>query len=184
MGWYILNCKAGQEQLIINSCRQHLSSFALESVFTFRCERLWRTGGFWRLVEKEMFPGYVFLNSCHPKELSEELKPYRKIVRIMEENGYLISVYEEEESYLNNLCGENHIMKLSYGYKNSDDGDFCITSGPLKEWKSQIVKINWHKRFAQVGIPLTKRKVIVWAGLDLTKETDRGMQPQANNFVS
>ena len=74
MSWYVLQCRTGQEDKIIRSCRQHISSNALEEVFSFRCERLWRTDGVWKLVEKEMFPGYVFLESSRPDKLSEELE--------------------------------------------------------------------------------------------------------------
>ncbi|MFQ9602849.1 MAG: transcription termination/antitermination NusG family protein [Staphylococcus aureus] len=63
MSWYVLQCRTGQEDKIIRSCRQHISPNALEEVFSFRCERLWRTDGVWKLVEKEMFPGYVFLRA-------------------------------------------------------------------------------------------------------------------------
>lgn len=92
MSWYVLQCRTGQEDKIIRSCRQHISPNALEEVFSFRCERLWRTDGVWKLVEKEMFPGYVFLESSRPDKLSEELEAYRKILKVMEEPGYLISV--------------------------------------------------------------------------------------------
>ena len=66
MSWYVLQCRTGREGEIIRSCRQHISADALKEVFSFRCERLWRTDGVWKLVEKEMFPGYVFLESSRP----------------------------------------------------------------------------------------------------------------------
>ena len=50
----------------------------LREVFSFQRERLWRTDGVWKLVEKEMFPGYVFLESSCPDKLSEELEAYRE----------------------------------------------------------------------------------------------------------
>ena len=78
MSWYVLQCRTGREGEIIRSCRQHISADALKEVFSFRCERLWRTDGVWKLVEKEMFPGYVFLESSRPDKLSEELEAYRK----------------------------------------------------------------------------------------------------------
>ena len=88
--WYVLRCREGQEETIIRSCRQHLSKEACDEVFSFRCERLWRRDGVWKLMEKEMFPGYVFVESHHPGLLSQELDQYRSILRVMEEDGYLI----------------------------------------------------------------------------------------------
>lgn len=171
MSWYVLQCRTGQEENIIRSCRQHLSNHALDAAFSFRCERLWKTDGVWKLVEKEMFPGYVFLESSAPELLSEELEQYRKILRVMEEPGYLISVYEEEERNLRELCGKNHFLKMSYGYKA--DGIDHITAGPLKGLEERIVRIDWHRRFAQIEVSVARKRSIVWAGLGLDERVVR-----------
>lgn len=173
MSWYVLHCKPGREDIIIRSCRQHLSKFVLEAAFTFRCERLWRVDGAWRPVEKELFPGYVFLQSSHTKELSEELEEYRRILKVMEENGYLISVYEDEEANLRMLCGEDHFLKMSYGFKDKENGISRITQGPLMDLGDRIIKLDWHRRFAQIEILLSRQKAVVWAGLDIAKEITR-----------
>lgn len=165
MSWYVLQCRTGQEGSIIRSCTQHLSSCALKKAFVFQCERLWRSNGIWKLVEKEMFPGYIFLESDQPELLSKELDRYRNILRVMEEPGYLISVYEEEEQNFRKLCGENHCLKVSYGYKS--EGVDHITRGPLKGQEDRIVRVDWHRRFAKVGITVAGKETLVWAGLDL-----------------
>lgn len=167
MSWYVLQCRAGQEETIIRSCKQHISSEALVAAFSFRSERLWRMGGNWKLVEKRMFPGYVFLESNQPERLSKELDIYRKIFRVMEEPAYMISVYKEEEQYLRGLCGEQHYLKMSYGYKDPANGTSFITRGPLKGIENQNIKCNWHRRFAQVEISVSRRNVIVWAGIEI-----------------
>lgn len=168
MSWYVLNCRAGQEKKILHSCRSHISSTALESAFCFRSERLWRLNGAWRLEEKEMFPGYVFLQSSCPEQLYEELEQYRKILKVMEEPGYLISVYKDEEEKLRELCGEDHCLKMSYGYK--EDRLNHITDGPLKGMESRILRIDWHRRFAQIEIPVARQRKIIWAGIAFDKE--------------
>lgn len=168
MSWYVMQCKTGQEEMMIRSCIRHLSACALDAAFTFRCERLWRTGGIWELEMKEMFPGYVFLESSRPGLLSKELKQYRKIFRVLEEPGYLISVYEEEEIRLRQLCGLNHSLKLSYGYKA--DGMNHITQGPLKGMEDQISRFDWHRRFAKIEVTISGKKSVVWAGLGLDEK--------------
>ena len=131
MSWYVLQCRAGREAEMVNSLNQHLSREALEEAFYFQSERLWRSEGSWKRQKKELFPGYVFLQSENPGLLSEALEEYRQIVRIMEEPGYLISVYPEEEEYLRGLCGTDHFLPLSYGYKDRVTGCSRITKGPL-----------------------------------------------------
>ena len=46
----------------------------------------------------------------------------------------------------------------------------CLIDGPLKGIESQIIKADWHRRFAQVEIPVSGKKTIVWAGLGLPEE--------------
>lgn len=169
MSWYVLQCRVGQEREIIASLRQRLSSEALSAAFLFQSERLWRAGGgVWKLITKDMFPGYVFMESENPEKLSRELEEYRGIVRILEEPGYLYSVYAEEEKRLLALCGPEHVLRLSYGYR--ENGVNCLIDGPLKGIESQIIKADWHRRFAQIEIPVSGKKTIVWAGLGLPEE--------------
>ena len=118
--------------------------------------------------KKELFPGYVFLQSENPGLLSEALEEYRQIVRIMEEPGYLISVYPEEEEYLRGLCGTDHFLPLSYGYKDRVTGCSRITKGPLAGRENQVKNhLTWHRRFARMEISIENRKASVWAGLAL-----------------
>lgn len=170
MGWYVLQCKAGQEEKIIKSCKQHISSHVLKEAFIFRCMRLWRTGGVWKLVGREMFPGYIFLESSYPELLLEELCQYRSIFRVIKEPGYLISVYRDEEKNLRRLCGESHILELSYGFKDQETGKIKIIRGPLTEKGFEIKKIDFHKRFAQVEIPVDRKKFLIWAGVEVAPE--------------
>lgn len=167
MSWYVLQCRPGREEEITASLRNHLSEEALEEAFFFQSERLWRVNGSWKIQKKELFPGYVFLQSSSPEKLSAELEEYRSIVRVMEEPGFLISVYPEEEIYLRRLCGKNHFLGLSYGYKDKESGDSKITRGPLAGMEHQIVSFDWHRRFAKLEIALGKRKTVIWAGLEI-----------------
>ncbi len=91
MSWYVLQCRVGREAEMVNSLNQHLSREALEEAFYFQSERLWRSEGSWKRQKKELFPGYVFLQSENPGLLSEALEEYRQIVRIMEGPGWLLT---------------------------------------------------------------------------------------------
>ncbi len=88
----------------------------------------------------------------------------------MEEPGYLISLYEEEEKNLCSLCGENHLLSLSYGYR--ENGKNFILEGPLKGREERILQADWHRRYARVELPIARRKTVVWAGLGLPGDRD------------
>lgn len=170
MSWFVLHCRTGQEKQILRSCRYHLSEYALEDAFVFYCERLCKSQGEWKILKKDMFPGYIFLESNRPSALLEELKQYRTFCQIMEESEYLCSVYEDEEENLRRLCGNEHCLSLSYGYKDRGTGVSRITEGPLSTMQSHIKKIDWHRRYAQIELPLRRKPLVVWAGLDFLKD--------------
>lgn len=169
MSWYVMQCRPGQEEILAKSCKDHISAAALQDAFFFRCERLWKAGGGnWKRIVKSMFPGYVFLQSDTPKTLSRELAQYRDFTNVMEEPGYLISLYEDEEESLKKLCGSSHCLALSYGYR--ENGVNYILDGPLKGLENRIIQADWHRRFARVELPIARRNTIIWAGLSLPKE--------------
>lgn len=170
MGWYILQCRIGQEKQRLITLKKKLTSNAAEDIFLFQCQRLWKNDGCWKLVRKDMFPGYIFIQSGNPEYLSDELKQLKGIVKAMEEPGYLFSVYQEEEQYLRELCGKEHVLNISYGYKDQKAGVSHIIKGPLYGWENRIKKLDWHKRYAQIEIPVLRRYATVWAGIDIISD--------------
>ena len=167
MSWYVLQCRAGREAEMVNSLNQHLSREALEEAFYFQSERLWRSEGSWKRQKKDCFQGMSFFRVKNPGLLSEALEEYRQIVRIMEEPGYLISVYPERRGISWGLCGTDHFLPLSYGYKDRVTGCSRITKGPLAGRENQVKIFDWHRRFARMEISIENRKASVWAGLAL-----------------
>lgn len=166
--WYVLKCKEGQEKKMIDSCRRNLSADAVVNAFIFRCERLWHRHGEWTVMEKAMFPGYVFLESRKPDLLCSEIKACQGIYRVMQDHGYLISVYREEEENLQNLCGESHCLKLSYGFRDRSNGEDCFTRGPLSRecWRKRIIRTDWRRRFAQIELSVAGKRPVIWAGIE------------------
>ncbi|MEW3477086.1 transcription termination factor NusG, partial [[Clostridium] symbiosum] len=64
-----------------------------------------------------------------------------------------------------------------------------ITEGPLKGLENRIVKYDWHRRFAQLEIPVSRRNVSVWAGIGideklLNREVDGEKQEKGLFLVS
>ena len=54
---------------------------------------------------------------------------------------------------------------LFRSYKDKEKGRSFITEGPLKGLENQIAKYDWHRRFAQLRIPVSRKEVVVWAGI-------------------
>lgn len=170
MSWYVLRCKSGQEDKMIRFCQNSISKDTLEDVFIFQSERLWKTEGVWKTVRRDMFPGYVFLQSSRPETLLKEIKAHRFVLDVIRDQDYLISVYEDEEAYLRKLCSDTHFLKISYGYKDRLSGISHVTDGPLAGFVENIVVIDWHKRFAKLKVYLDRRQTVIFAGMDISAE--------------
>lgn len=168
MSWYALYCRSGQEDTIINSCKQNLSEKALTDAFQFSYERMKKYLGEWHVDTLAMFPNYVFLQSEYPEALSEELKQYRKIVKVLENDRLLLAVRPDEEDAIKKLCGENHHMGMSRGV--IADGKLNVTEGPLRGREALIRKVDRHKRIAKLDLPIRKEIPDVWAGLEITEK--------------
>lgn len=168
MGWYVIYCKAGQEDTIINSCKQHISAEALTDAFQFSYERMKRYLGEWHVDTYAMFPNYVFLQSEHPEMLSEELEPYRKFTNVLEQKGLLLAVKPEEEQVIRALCGEAHHMRMSRGVIAK--GELTVTEGPLRGRESMIRRVDRHKRIAILNVHISRVLSDICAGLEVTEK--------------
>lgn len=174
--WYVLKCRAGQEERLIRSCRQHLSAQAVTDVFQFSSERMKKYLGAWHLDTCRLFPGYIFLESGDPKQLWTELREYQEITEILEQDGLLLPVSREEQAYLQALCGKSHVLGVSRGVIR--DGRFVARQGPLQGRETWIRRLDLHHRVAVLKGENFRMKAekqqlsgSIWAGIFLEEET-------------
>lgn len=74
--WYVLYCPGGDEEAILKTCRQQISSWVLKDAFLFTYERMKRYQGSWHLEKEKLFPKYIFLESEDGGLLSAELEQH------------------------------------------------------------------------------------------------------------
>ena len=171
MGWYVVSCKAGQEEAFICFCKQKLSAGVLEDVFQFSYERMKKYLGEWHVDTCRMFPGHVFLQSDRPERLLKELGEHRAITENLEHGVQLLPVSPEEEAWMQSLCGKEHHLALSLG-KIREDGRFRVLAGPLTGRESWIRKADLHKRVAVLKLKQPGGDREIWAGIDIGRKLD------------
>lgn len=167
--WYVLYCPKGNEEAILNSCRQRISTCALTDAFLFTYERMKRYQGSWHLEKEKMFPCYLFLESENGALLSEELNQYPGILQELGDGESLTPVNAEEEHLLTELCGTSRHMSMSRGIIRH--GITHVTEGPLKGKEQLIAKIDRHKRLAILLPPGFHKGAGIKAGLEITEKT-------------
>lgn len=167
--WCVLRCKPQKTEELMRSCRNHIPEEVLRDIFVFTCDRMKRYQGNWHVEKKEMFPGYVFMETGDMPALSEYLEPYREFTQVLENGGMLRRVEPEEETFLRELCGKKHHLGLSQGYIR--DGITHVVHGPLVGLERRIRKIDRHKRIANVAMPAGKLSSSLLAGLEITSKS-------------
>lgn len=170
--WYVLAAVSGKEQ----ETAELLEKIVNRNFWNICCipkkTKVFRSGGRLHLVEDVMFPGYLFVKTEFPEQLSKELLKHRKLPWFVSSDGRaLVPVESQDLSFLKDVCGENlqramGVTRLSLGMKN----EILEAKGVLRHYLRHIVKLNLHKRFAVVEIELFNRKQEVLFGLQLEQD--------------
>lgn len=149
--WYVLFVKTGDEVKAVNAlCREGLDAFMMTMEVVHRKE------GKSFLVKKNMFPGYLFVESDLEqvdfwlllKSLSSRVSYFMKLLTF--DNEGTSALYPHEKEYLESLLNDKRVMEHSIGF--IEGNQVIITDGPLMGYESKIVKIDRHKRRALLEI--------------------------------
>lgn len=164
--WCVLKCRTGKEEEIMASCRRNISGEILWDIFMFTYERMRRYEGSWHMETRQMFPGYLFLETDDPETLADAVRPYRGMAQTDTDGNTLRIVQPEEERFLKDLCGGTHHLAISQGYIR--DGITHIIHGPLVGMERRIRRIDRHKRTASICVADGGEERLVTAGLEIT----------------
>ena len=125
----------------------------------------------YEIVTRPLFPGYLFVKAEDEEALKGCLLKIADFNKLLSSGKNIVPLSAEEESIIDKLCGKEHILDISYGYKDGRDVHF--TSGPLVGMENLIKKVNRHKRIAVIEIDMLneKRELIVGAAIADKKES-------------
>ncbi len=163
--WYAVLAGKGREKTAIEKCRNALSTDAAVDIFAPAYQYLKRYAGQWNLEEAVLFPGYVFIESNAPAELEKQLMRIPTTVTPVRIGGGFNPIYDEEKSVLKALMDEAHCIRMSGGVIVDDR--LVIEYGPLDKCIPRIIRIDRHKRIAELEIELWKEPRHIKAGLEV-----------------
>ena len=171
INWYVLFVMGGKEQQLCDFLNQEDNWYA----FYPKIELVRRKNSVDRIIEKPLFPSYIFVESEDKHQDFQtklrELKTRKKgIVKELNYKDEIPALYEEEKKYLKGLLDEKHTLKKSVGFIENDH--VIITEGPLKGYESHISKIDRHKRKAVLEVEMLHKKIDVTIPLEIIKRTE------------
>lgn len=161
--WYVMQVKVGKEEKVANKCLSLTSRNLLHDCIVLKYQYKKRYLGSWHILEKILFPGYVFIIADNIEELYVKLEEIPEFTRLLKKKD-LLPIPKEEVNYLMEYS-KNNVVEMSYGYIS--DNHLNIFKGPLKGHEKQIKKVDRHKRLAYLDVDLLHATSKVKMGLEI-----------------
>lgn len=165
--WYVIQVYTGKELEIAQQCRDRVVADG-EDVFVPLAERWTKIRGERTLITSRLFPGYVFIETDQIEDFYKRLNRIYAMTKVLRTGEEMTPIRPEEEEYLKQLGGEEHVVKYSEGYIEGDK--LVVTSGPLKDFEGKVKKILRHKRLVVLEVPLLGHTVEVTVGLGVVEK--------------
>ncbi len=191
--WYVLRTAAQREQEAAGLLSRTVDPALWEECSILRKMKVFRSGGLLHLVDEVLFPGYLLVRSAHPGALSKELEKSGDLPQFLfkregsfgntvKERRYrtrpvskddqsFMAVEPADLRFLKNICGENLRQAMGVtGIILDKENRIIRAEGVLSHYLDRIVRLNLHKRFAVVEVPLFNRLQPVLFGIRLEQD--------------
>ena len=173
--WCAMITGTGREEQMLMACERHIDNKALLSkCFLPLRQEIFHAAGEWHLQTKKLLPGYLFLASDDPKQLTEQCKKNHMLAK----NDELIFLNEQDMGLFS--LTRNGIIEMSKGI--IVNGKLKIISGPLMGKESTIKKIDRHKRKAWVSVNLFGKERLIVVGLEVFQKIETVHQNAAVTY--
>lgn len=163
--WYAMVTGKGREEQMQRACERQFNNKALLSAcFIPLKQEIFHAAGEWHVQTKKLLPGYLFLASDDPTQLTEQCKKNHMLAK----NDELILLNDQDMGLFS--LTKNGIFELSKGI--IVNGKLKIISGPLMGKKSEIKKNDHHKRKAWVSVNLFGKEQLIVVGLEVFQKIE------------
>lgn len=186
--YYVLWAGAGNEARVEQLIRRLIpEEFYQECFYPIRHLRK-KIRGSWKDVYERLIPGYLFLTTDHIQDFSRAIFNFPLFLDILgktevEEETVFFPLSEREQKWLETIVQKEvpsagktpdtgkYIAELSQIGFDEDD-QIEILSGPLKDFRGKIKKINLHKRIAEVEVDFMNTTTVLYLGIEIINKVD------------
>lgn len=167
--WYVVRVRVGAEENVRFRCQEEISVNVLKDCYVFHYEEKKCVRGEWIVQDKVLFPGYVFLvaGSCEARKIRRELWKIKGALELLEIDGELAVLTDEEVDFLLALSGLGKMVRFSEGV--IEQSKVKVYSGPLVGMEKYIRKIDRHKRRAMLEMPMFGEMQKMLVGLEIVE---------------
>lgn len=163
--WYVVQVRVGTEENMKLQCQKKISESILERCFIPYYEEKKRIQGEWKIQQKILFPGYIFVITEDIENLYKRLKCVIGMTKLLGTGEEIVPLAEDEIQFMQNFGGEAQVVKMSEGV--IEQSEVKILSGPLQGKEGFIKKIDRHKRKAWLEMEMFGRLQTIQVGLEV-----------------
>lgn len=166
---YVVQVTGGREEHARELVLRLLSDVA-EDCYTPAYEAMRRVRGEWKLCRGVLFPGYIFVQTADPTMLAYRLASVPAFTRLLgNSEDSFIPLTDAEVAWLNAFTGvETHVVEMSQGIIEGDR--VRVTKGPLCSHEGQVVRIDRHRRIAELEVQMFGRTKRIKVGLEIVRK--------------
>lgn len=190
MNWYAFYVKTGYEHSVKNWLNKSFDKEILYSMVPQRIVPEKKNGEIMR-VEKDLFPGYIFVKTDMNFSKYYFIRSHSKIIRMLNYLNKIDLMYDRSASPRKSrdlvenreeaLCFKkipeeeitiilrllNHDEQIDFSQVYTQDSKVFVESGPLKGMEGIVKKVDKHKRRVKVLVSLMGDERMIDLGIEL-----------------
>ncbi len=166
--WYVIQVPTGKEELTKDLCIDRIDSVHYNEIFILRYAKKIKRNGRWKEVMKTLFPGYIFVDTDDILSVKQKLIGVKAMTIVLGSDGEPVPVSGEERSFLQSLIDGEYVVRMSTGFIIGDE--IALISGPLRNTKGVIKRVDRHKRQAVIDVELFGGVTRATVGLEVIKK--------------
>ena len=170
--WYAVQTLTGREKVILGMMEKNIEHSCYRECFFIRRECAIKREGVWEITEAPLFPGYVFVDTDNPEEYYRQLKRVPKLTKLLRtEEGVFLAVSKEEQSFLESIQSEEHLVRRSLVRLNSEK-QIIDADGAVGLYLDDIVKQRLRKRFVLIQKRFLGKERRILLGIKLSGDRE------------
>ena len=177
---YVIYVGAGKESDAEACIRNQVPRDLYGSCFHPKREMRKKLRGIWIDYVERLIPGYVFVTSDKIQDFYASIRRIPAFLKLLGIDDFacaaltgdeldwlkkLIGDFEEDLALLDRTAGLSQI-----GFDENDRA--VVLSGPLKDMEGRIVKLDLHRRTAEVEVEMMGRSVSLYLGFEILQKTE------------
>ena len=163
--WYVVWTSTGSEERVAKAVKEmHCQN---RFFIPKRIVQIRRKGN-WEYLEKNMFPGYFFVDTDDIEEFSNQIHKVEGFATVLTVDKKFFPLSGKDEILTEELYDNNGIFDVSKGFIEGDS--IIVTSGPLKGQEGLIKKIDRHKRLAYLEFSMFDQVIRGTVSLEIVEK--------------